>query len=95
MKKQLLTDEPLTYRSALSMDVDAFIWISTELARIWEALIIAANDPDFEAIHRIAADMYCVVDESKEFAVQSQQDLETLEKEAGNNEQDPVNTGDG
>ena len=93
--KQFSTDEPLSYRSALSMDVDAFIWISTELARIWQALIIEANDPDLERLQRIAADMYCVVDEAKEFAVQSLQDLETLEKEAGNYEQDPINAGDG
>lgn len=93
--KQLPTDEPLTYRSALSMDVDAFIWISTELARIWQALIIEANDPDSERLQRIAADMYSVVDEAKEFVVQSQQDLETLEKEASNHEQDPINSGDG
>ena len=95
MKKQIPTDEPLSYHKILSLDVDAFLWISVELERIWETLIIAANNPDYEAIQRIAAEMYCIVDESKQFAVQSMHDLEMLEKEAGGNEQDPINSGDG
>ena len=88
-------DDQITFHSALSSDIDAFLWISIELERIWEELVISANDPDPESINLLAAEMYYVIEESKEFAIQCQEDLVKLEKEADSNEKDTVNTGDG
>lgn len=94
-EQHLEAEDQLTYHNALRMDVDAFLWIHAELDRVCTALFVNADDPDPNTIKNLAADLYCVVDESKAFADQTQEDLETLEKEAGNYEQDLINSGDG
>jgi hypothetical protein len=88
-------DEPLSYHKILSLSVDAFLWISVELDRICKALFAKSEDPDSITIRNIADELSLIVDESKAFATQSQEDLATLEEEAGNNEQDHINSQDG
>lgn len=95
---QMIQDDKdnLTFNKALSMDIDAFLWTARELEHIWEDLIYCANDPKFETVSRIAAELWDIINEVKAFAQDTQDDIKTLdEKEAGNNEQDPVNAGDG
>ena len=88
-------DEPLSYHKILSLSVDAFLWISVELDRICKALFAKSEDPDSTSINNIADELVYIVDKSKAFSTQYQDILVTLEKEAGSNEQDPINAGDG
>lgn len=84
--------EAMTFNRALSLDVDAFLWIAAELERIWKDLVVCADDPNFCAIHRIAADLFCVIDEAKAFAQDTREDLKTLEEEAVESEQNTVDS---
>ncbi len=80
-------------KDALSSDIDAFLWIAGELDRIWSVLIVNQDDPSEDVLAQLANDVFYVADESRDFAKQCQEDIETLEKkEAGEHEQDPVNT---
>lgn len=82
----------LTWPDALRQDADAFLRIAQSLGEIWADLVICANDPDYYRIHLIAADLYCVLDDAKDFAAQTQEDIQILErKETKKNEPDPVN----
>lgn len=87
------------YHVALTLDIDAFLWIHSELERIWKALIIfVSKDPDnayYWQMQNLLAELDFIVGESGEFASQSQNDLKEIEKEAGKDEQDTVNSGDG
>ena len=80
------------YHVALTMDVDAFLWINAELERIWKALVIVSNSPDYWTFQRLLSELSNIVTESKEFASQAQNDLVQIEKEAVNNEKDPVDS---
>jgi hypothetical protein len=88
-------DKMAAYHVALSMDIDAFLWITNELKRIWEELVLCANNPDFFRIHQIAADLSYVVDESNFFATDAQNDLVEIEKEEADCEQDTFDSGNG
>jgi len=88
-------DKMAAYHVALSMDIDAFLWITNELNRIWEALVLCANDPEYFKIHHIAAELSYIADESKNFAADTQNDLVEIEREAKDCEQDTLNSGNG
>ena len=85
-------EEKLTFPNLVREDIDAFRRIAEELDRIWGQLMMCANAPDYATIHRIATDIYFVKNESREFAEEAQEDLETLEKEAGKDEQNTVDS---
>lgn len=90
-----LKDALRAYHVALSLDIDAFLWINAELERIWKALITCADNPDYWKTQNVLAELYYVVSEAKEFATDTQNDMCQIEKEAREDEQDTINSGDG